>query len=115
MYNNENIFAKIIRKELPSEIIFENEKIIAIKDKYPQAEIHILILPKGEYIDFADFISKAPKDDISEIFTLTENIAKKFSIDGQYKILTNKGLNAGQTIFHFHIHILSGENLNEHF
>ena len=107
MYDKKNIFAKIIDGSLPSEKIFEDEKIIAIKDIKPVAPIHILVIPKGEYIDFEDFVKNSTPSEISHYFKIVAEIAKKNGADN-YRIVSNKGFESGQTVFHFHTHILSG-------
>lgn len=107
MYDKNNIFAKIISGELPEKKLYEDDKIIAINDIKPAAPIHILVIPKGEYIDFADFTSKASSDEITHYFKTIAYIAKKNGAD-EYRVVSNKGTNAGQSIFHFHSHILSG-------
>ena len=109
-YNNDNIFAKIIRKELPADIIYEDEKVLAFKDINPVAPVHILVVPKGQYIDFTDFISNATKDEISYFFQKVSDISKSLNLDN-YRIISNKGSDSGQTVFHFHVHIISGKQI----
>jgi histidine triad (HIT) family protein len=112
MYNKNNIFAKIIRGEIPTEKLYEDGTVIAIKDINPHAPIHILVLPKGEYLDFTDFIEKASSAEISHYFKTIAKIAKDNGAD-EYRIVSNKGESSGQSVFHFHTHILSGsKNLN---
>ncbi len=111
-YDQNNIFAKIIRGELPAEKIYEDDKVLAIRDIYPDAPVHILVLPKGKYSDFADFLKKAPPEEIkyynSKIIEIAEIAGLK---DSGYRLITNKGSLSGQTIFHFHTHILGGKQL----
>ena len=107
MYNKNNIFAKIISGDIPADKLYEDDKILAIKDITPAAPIHILVIPKEHYIDFADFISRASKEDISHYFKTIDKIAKENGIE-DYRLITNKGEAAGQSVFHFHTHILSG-------
>lgn len=104
------IFSKIISGEIPSEKVFENERILAIKDIHPAAPIHILIMPKKE---FADLQSLGP-DDLSligEIVTVAQELAERYGITGGYRLLTNNGSDAGQTIFHLHFHLIGGRPL----
>lgn len=107
------IFAKIIRKELPATIVFENKNILAIEDLHPVAPIHILIMPKKE---IPNFQSIAPKDWplINEIFSVAQDLAKKYHIEEGYRFLTNNGEEAGQTIFHLHFHLIGGKKLSPH-
>lgn len=104
------IFGKIIKGELPSEKVFENERIIAIKDIHPQAPVHILIIPKKE---FQDLQSVPPQDLplIAEIGQVAQQLARKFNIENGYRLLTNNGSEAGQVIFHLHFHLLGGRKL----
>lgn len=112
MYNKENVFAKIIGKNLPAAIIYEDEQILAFKDIAPVAPVHIIVIPKNEYIDYADFISKASIDEIKHFFAKLSDIANEAGLDKDgYRLITNKGEKSGQTIFHFHFHIIGGEKL----
>jgi diadenosine tetraphosphate (Ap4A) HIT family hydrolase len=112
MYDKNNIFAKIISGDIAAEKLYEDDKILAIKDINPAADIHILVVPKEPYIDFADFISRASQEDISHYFKTVEKIAKESGSE-DYRLITNKGEAAGQSVFHFHTHILSGLSNNE--
>ena len=112
MYNKNNIFYKIIHKEIPATIIYEDEKILAFNDINKAAPIHVLIIPKKEYINHSDFIEKASNDDIAYFFKKTNEIIKSLNIENDsYRIISNIGPDANQTIFHYHIHILGGQNL----
>lgn len=112
MYEKNNVFAKIISGEIPGEKLYEDDKVIAINDINPAAPIHILVIPKGEYIDFADFASKASSEEIAHYFKTIANIAKENGAH-EYRIVSNKGAKAGQSVFHFHSHILSGSTNKE--
>jgi histidine triad (HIT) family protein len=104
------IFGKIIRKELPADIVFENEKLIAIKDINPAAPVHLLIIPKKEYKD----LQSLPANDISivgDVVLAAQHLAKEFGIETGYRLLTNNGTSAGQTIFHLHFHLIGGRPL----
>lgn len=107
MYNNGNIFAKIIRKELPARIIFENDSLLAFHDINPKVKTHVLVVPKGEYVDFADFTQNASAADIAAFFQTVGHIAADILNLRHYKLLTNNGSGSGQEVFHFHVHILS--------
>ena len=106
-YNKNNIFAKIIAGEVAAEILYEDDRIIAVKDINPAAPVHILVMPKGAYIDFADFASKASADEVQHYFKTIDIIAKENDAE-EYRIVSNKGEKAGQSVFHFHTHILGG-------
>jgi histidine triad (HIT) family protein len=104
------IFGKIIKGEMPAEKVFENERILAIKDIYPAAPVHILIMPKKE---IPNLQSVDPEDLslIGEIIQVAQALAKKFHIEDGYRLLTNNGMDAGQMIFHLHFHLIGGRPL----
>lgn len=106
VYDNNNVFAKILRGELPSKNVFENDVLLCFYDVNPIAKTHVLIIPKGEYIDYNDFISKAPNDDIVLFFKTIPEIAKKLGVK-EYRLVSNCGKSAGQIVFHFHIHLIA--------
>jgi len=106
MYDNSNIFAKILRKELESEFVSENEHCVVIKDKYPDAPIHNLVLPRGDYVDFRDFCSRASEvEKVAFVDAIGQELNK---IDGGAKVLMNIGKDGGQFVFHLHAHVLGG-------
>lgn len=106
-YDKNNVFAKIIRNELPSKKIYEDDKILAFFDVAPIAPIHILVIPKGEYIDYPDFVANASVEDVSHYFLTVAKIAKEAGLDS-FKISSNIGEKSGQRVFHFHSHIIGG-------
>lgn len=104
------VFKKIIEGKLPCEKVFENERILAIKDIHPVAPVHILIMPKKEFASLQDI----PKEDlflIQEIILVAQEIAKKFHVEKGYRLLTNIGTDSGQTIPHLHFHLIGGRTL----
>ena len=113
-YNDDNIFAKILNKELSTEIILENEHAIAFNDIAPQAPIHILIIPKGKYIKYDDFLNKASKEEIYNFFSLINQLVKDYHLEESgYRLITNAGKNANQEVPHLHFHLLAGQNLGK--
>ena len=111
-YDKNNIFAKIIRGEIPCKKVFENDVAFAFEDITPAAPIHILVIPKGEYCSFNDFTSKADSGEISEFFKAVQEIASSQGLsEGGYRLITNHGADASQTVHHFHVHILGGKPL----
>ncbi len=111
-YNSSNIFAKIIRGEIPSTKVYEDDKVIAINDLHPSAPVHVLVIPKGEYISFNDFVVKAPPQEIANFFQKVQNIAQELGLEPTgYRLITNHGADASQTIPHFHVHILGKNKL----
>ena len=114
VYNDNNIFAKIINKKLSTDIILENEHAIAFYDIVPQAPIHILIIPRGKYIKYDDFLNKASKDEIYDFFKLIKQLVKDYDLENTgYRLITNSGRNANQEVPHFHFHLLAGKNLGK--
>ncbi len=104
IYDKENIFAKILRKELEAEHVRETEHSFVIKDKYPDAPIHNLVLCKGEYIDMRDFLNNASA---AEKLDFLEAIKQELnSFEGGARVIMNVEKTGGQVIFHLHAHIL---------
>lgn len=108
-YNPNNIFAKIIRKEMPANIVFENDFVIAFKDINPKAKTHILVIPKGNFIDFSHFIKNTSTEMVSIFFQTINHIATDILKLSHFRLQTNNGKDSGQEVFHFHVHILSTE------
>lgn len=102
------IFEEIIEGKLPSEKVFENERILVIKDLHPQAPVHLLLLPKQHWRN----LQAVPKEELStligEIAAVAQTLAKQFAIEENYRLLTNNGEKAGQTVFHLHFHLIGG-------
>ena len=101
MYDTNNIFYKILKKEIDANIVKETEYSLAFYDKFPKADIHILVIPKGQYIDFSDFQKNASREEKDDFWQLCYDIGNK---NGNFQLLTNNG--AEQFVFHFHMHIL---------
>ena len=114
VYKDDNIFAKILNKNLSTDIILENEHAIAFHDIAPKAPIHILIIPKGKYVKYDDFLDKASKDEIYHFFNLINQLVKDYNLeDTGYRLITNAGKNANQEVPHLHFHLLAGKNLGK--
>ena len=110
-YDDENIFAKIIKKEIPAKVVFEDEQILAFEDVNPAAPIHILIIPKNPYTSYADFVANADIDEVAYFFKKIKEIADMFNLGDGFRLITNNGRNASQTVEHFHFHMLAGKPL----
>jgi histidine triad (HIT) family protein len=104
------IFGKIIKGELPSEKVFENERIVAIKDKFPAAPVHLLIMPKKE-IPSLQVMQKEDFPLLQEIISVAQKLAEEFDVEDGYRLLTNVGPDSGQTIYHLHFHLIGGRKL----
>lgn len=112
LYDENNIFAKIIRKEIQTEIIEETNDSIAFYDHAPKAPKHILVVPKGAYISFDDFSQNASEAEIVDFIRLVGKLARDAGVkDTGYRLIANHGLDANQEVPHFHIHILAGKPL----
>tara|TARA_B100000900_G_C20340883_1_gene618145 strand:- start:296 stop:640 length:345 start_codon:yes stop_codon:yes gene_type:complete len=108
------IFEKIIDRELPSKIVYEDDKCIAIEDISPKAPIHILIIPKKP-IKMLSKASAADQDLLGHLMMVTKHISEELNVQDAFNILINNGAEAGQTVFHLHIHLLAGRNFSDLF
>ena len=108
-YNKNNIFGKILRKEIPSDPVYETEEIYAFKDINPQAPIHVVIIPKKEFCSFDDFSKNSGEKTILEMIRSIAIIADVLKLKNGYRIISNIGDFGGQEVPHFHIHLLSGK------
>ena len=116
-YDKNNIFAKILRKEIPCKKIFENDHILSFHDINPQKKIHALVIPKGEYIDLDDFNNRASDQEIIALSKAITEVSKilGISIDtGKgYRALTNLSEHGGQEVPHLHFHLFGGEKVGK--
>ena len=113
MYDKDNIFAKIIRGEIPCEKVYEDQNCLFFYDINPVSKIHVLGIPKTPHIDFSDFISNNESNIVLDFFNKVDFVIDKLSIKNEgYRLVSNSGINGGQEVPHFHIHILGGEKLN---
>ena len=118
IYDKNNIFAKILRGEIPCKKIYENDYVLAFYDVNPQKKIHALIIPKGEYINLDDFSSNATEKEIVGLVKGIGVVAKKLGVSeavkgGGYRSLVNIGENGGQEVPHLHFHIFGGEKVGK--
>jgi len=116
-YDRNNIFAKILRKEIPCKKIFENDHVLSFHDINPQKKIHALVIPKGEYIDFDDFNNRASDQEIVALSKAITEVSKilGISIDAGkgYRVLTNLSEHGGQEVPHLHFHLFGGEKVGK--
>jgi len=114
-YDKNNIFAKILRKEIPCQKIFENDHVFSFYDINPQKKIHALIIPKGEYVNLDDFNQKASDLEIVALSKAITEVAKILKISSDigkgYRALTNLDEHGGQEVPHLHFHLFGGEKL----
>ena len=111
-YDNQNIFAKILRREIPNNTVFENDHVLAFQDINPQAPYHVLVIPKGAYVSWDDFSANASDMEIIEFTRTIGLIAREAGlVDPGYRLLANTGTNSHQEVPHLHVHILAGRPL----
>ena len=112
MYDNNNIFAKILRKEIPCTQVHEDDNSLFFNDINPQAKIHVLGIPKVQCVDFTDFVSSYDTNTIALFFKSVDNVIDKLNIkESGYRLVCNSGDHGGQEVPHFHVHILAGEKI----
>jgi histidine triad (HIT) family protein len=108
-YDDNNVFARILRGELPSKKVYEDEQVLAFHDINPLAPVHILVIPKGAYVSWDDFSAKASDAEIAGLTRAVGTIARDAGLVQQgYRVLANVGLRAGQEVPHLHLHIFGG-------
>lgn len=111
-YDTDNIFAKILRGEIPSDKVYEDDFALAFNDITPQAPVHVLVIPKGEYISFDDFSATGSVEEISGFYQAVQKVAAQLKLqDDGYRVISNMGANAHQEVMHYHLHILAGCDL----
>jgi diadenosine tetraphosphate (Ap4A) HIT family hydrolase len=111
-YDPQNIFARILRGELPAKKIFETEHSLAFHDIAPLAPIHVLVIPKGAYVSWDDFSSRASDSEIADFARAVGEVARIVGADAQgYRLLANSGKRAGQEVGHLHVHLFGGAPL----
>jgi histidine triad (HIT) family protein len=111
-YDPANIFARILRGEIPSKRVYEDEWAIAFHDIAPQAATHILVIPRGPYVSWDDFSAKAPAEEITGFVRAVGAVARAQGLVAPgYRLLANTGLDSGQEVPHLHVHLFAGEPL----
>ena len=111
-YDDDNIFARILRGEIPSKKVYEDEHALAFYDINPLAPTHILVIPKGRYVSWDDFSAKASDLEISGFVRAVGKVARDLGVvENGYRILANSGLNSGQEVPHLHVHVFAGRPL----
>ena len=116
-YDNNNVFAKILRDEIPCNKIYEDEFIFSFHDINPQKKIHALVIPKGKYVDLDDFSLKASPEEMVGLLKGINKVAKKLAISTEigkgYRALANISDHGGQEVPHLHFHIFGGEKVGK--
>lgn len=113
-YDKNNIFARILRKEIPASIIYEDDYALAFHDINPKAPVHILVIPKGDFMSFFDFAEKASPEQMTHFNKAIHHIIKDLGLQKEgFRILSNHGANGGQEVPHYHVHIFGGRPLGK--
>jgi histidine triad (HIT) family protein len=108
-----SIFTRIIAREIPAAVVFENERIIAIKDIAPKAPVHLLVIPKTELYRNVTELAAGDPSLLAEVVAVSQQLADEHS-DGEYRLVFNTGPSAGQTVFHVHAHVLADNRPGGH-
>lgn len=111
-YDPDNLFAKILRGEIPCTKVYEDEHVLAFLDINPQAPTHILVVPKGPYVSWDDFSAKASDEEVAAFVRAAGRIAREAGlVEPGYRLLANTGGHSGQEVPHLHLHIFAGRPL----
>ena len=109
-YDDENIFAKILRGEIPCDKVFEDDHVLAFRDIAPQAPVHVLVIPKGSYVSISDFGANASPEEQAAFFNAISKIAEQEKLaERGFRSIANTGDHGGQEVPHFHMQLLGGE------
>lgn len=111
-YDPDNVFARILRGEIPCRKVHEDEHALAFHDINPMAPVHVLVIPKGAYVSMADFAANASAAEIAGLFRAVGQVAERLGVAGSgYRVLTNAGADANQEVPHLHLHLFAGAPL----
>lgn len=111
-YDPQNIFAKILRGEIPCTKVYEDDWALAFNDIAPAAPVHVLVIPKGAYVSMDDFTAKASTDEIAGFYRAVGQVARDLGLSAPgYRTLNNTGSDGGQEVPHFHVHVFGGKRL----
>ena len=115
-YDDQNIFAKILRGEIPNKTVLETEHSLAFEDIAPQAPVHVLVIPKGPYVTYDHFAAEASDAEIVDFTRAINAVCRKVGVspgagDGGYRLIANSGENGVQEVQHLHVHILGGRRI----
>ena len=111
-YDDNNIFARILRGEIPCQKVYEDHWTVAFHDINPQAPLHVLVIPKSRYCSFADFSANAPQKELAGFMRAVGVVAKQLGMEKNgYRLIANMGEDSGQEVPHFHVHLCAGRPL----
>lgn len=116
VYDNQNIFARILRGEIPNKTVLETAHALAFHDIRPHAPVHVLVIPKGAYVNFDHFAAQASAEEMVDFHRCAAEVCRMLNIDpatggSGYRIISNSGNDGLQEVPHYHVHILAGRNL----
>jgi len=111
-YDDDNVFARILRGEIPADKVYEDDHVLAFRDIAGLAPVHILVIPKGRYVSMDDFTGKASDAEVAAFFRAIGKIARDAGVaESGYRLVANSGADARQEVMHFHFHILGGRKM----
>ena len=111
-YDDSNIFARILRGEIPNDTVYEDDTVLAFRDIAPQAPVHVLVIPKGAYVSLDDFTRNASAEEVGNFFKTVGEIARLLELEQDgFRTIANTGVNGGQQVPHFHVHLCGGRRL----
>jgi histidine triad (HIT) family protein len=111
-YDPNNVFARILRGEIPCKKVYEDADTLAFHDIHPQAKVHVLVIPKGAYVSMEDFSARAPEREIAAFVRAVGKVARDLGLaETGYRILANHGPDSHQEVPHLHVHIFGGQRL----
>ena len=111
-YDDQNVFARILRGEISCEKVAETQHALAFRDIHPQARVHVLVIPKGAYVDMDDFTKRAPPGEIADFFLVVGKVARDLGLAKTgYRLIANSGRDSRQEVPHFHVHLLGGQDV----
>ena len=112
MYDNNNVFAKILKCLIPCRKVYEDDFALSFYDAFPKAQFHVLVIPKGSYVSYYDFIENAPENEVVGFYRALHKTIQALDLnESGFRLISNSGINGGQEVPHFHMHILGGEEL----
>lgn len=110
-YDDANVFARILRGEIPARVALETEHALAFHDLHPQAPVHLLLIPRGAYVDAADFAARAGPEAQAGFLAALARLCAEQPVEGGFRVIANAGADAHQEVPHFHLHLLGGRPL----
>ncbi len=112
MYDDNNVFAKILKDAIPCKKVYEDDFALSFYDAFPKAQTHVLVIPKGPYISYCHFLENAQEEDILGFYKALKKTVDILNLKGSgFRLISNSGINGSQEVPHFHVHILGGEKL----